>query len=160
MTGSTISHATMDNNSGTHHRMQIAELCLPDVEGRDTVVQGQLLVSGSCRILKHRPTKEATQNTTTPARGRRSTFTVWKSPWFLLLQTRTLRVSKCHCGKLTVSGGTGKNADLGPFFPCSLKPFPHFDQSPGPCLFLLPKSGVAVKKTKHTAESVACKCVT
>lgn len=74
MTGSTISHATMDDNSGMHHRMQIAELCLPDVEGRDTVVQGQLLVSGSFRILKHRPTKEATQNTTTPARGRRSTL--------------------------------------------------------------------------------------
>ena len=73
MMGSTTSHATMDINSGMPHHMQIAELCLPDVEGRDTVVQGQLLVSGSLRILKHSPTKETTQNITTPARGWRST---------------------------------------------------------------------------------------
>ena len=68
MMGPTISYATMNNNSGRHHQMQITELHLPDVEGRDTFVQGQLHVSRSFRLLKHSPTKEATQNITTPSK--------------------------------------------------------------------------------------------
>lgn len=70
MMGSTNSYATMDNNSSMHHHMQITELHLADVGGRDTFVQGQLHVSRSFRILKHNPTKEATQNITIPSKKR------------------------------------------------------------------------------------------
>lgn len=149
----------MDNNSGTNHHMQITELYLPDVEGRDTFVQGQLHVSRNFRILKHSPTKEATQNITTPSKRQEKQVFQCETLLGFILQIRKPILSKCQCGGLVVSGGTGKNSNLGSLF---LQPeaFPIFDQCPVPCLFLLPISGREVKKTLHSAESIACKCVT